>query len=73
MNRNTQGQFTAAKKLGVAAFVLSTISLAVTLLIWLVIVGSLVGTVGDTGPCEYVYYNTYSGRYRKLFHYRQRK
>ena len=65
MQRNTVGQFPAAKKLGVAAFILTTISLVVSLAMWLVIIGSLVGTLGDVGPCKYIYYDSYSYRYSK--------
>ena len=57
------GQFQAAKKLGAAAFILSTISLVVSLVMWLVIIGSLVGI--DVGPCNYIYYSRYSNRYSK--------
>ena len=59
------GQFQAAKKLGAAAFILSTISLVVSLGMWLVIIGSLTGIVGDVGPCNYIYYSRYSNRYSK--------
>ena len=58
------GQFNSAKKLGAAAFILTTISLATVLVTWLVIISSLVGTLGEAAPCDYIYYSTYSG-YRK--------
>ena len=67
MRRNAVGQFQAAKKLGAATFILSTISLVVSLAMWLVIIGSLisVGMIGDVGPCNYIYYSKYSNRYSK--------
>ena len=61
MHKKSQGQYPAASKLGMAAFILTNITVVLVLLSWLVIVGALVGVTGRRGPCEAISYGRYDG------------
>ena len=58
ISQKNSGQYPSASKLGVAAFVLSNVSVVITLLLWLMIVGLIVAYTGNRAVT-----NCYSIRY----------
>ena len=61
MHQKSQGQYASASKKATIAFVLAILTLVLTLLSWVVVVGLLVGFNRDNGPCRSVSHSTYEG------------
>ena len=65
MSSKSSGQYPTASKLATAAFVLSNLSVVMTLLLWVMIVGLIVAYTDNRAYCYGIRYDQYSGTYRK--------
>ena len=61
MHQKTQGQYAVAAKKANIAIVLTIISVVLVLVLWLVIVGIIVGGWDDQSPCRLVVYTSERG------------
>ena len=61
MHQKSQGQYALASKKANIAFALTIINVVLVLVLWLVIVGFLVGANYEQRPCRSVYYSSRSG------------
>ena len=61
MHQESQGQYTVASKKATIAFVLMILTIVLTLLSWVVIVGVLVGLRREGAPCRGLAYEPMRG------------